>query len=725
MIEGKYRYYAFISYKREDEQWAKWLQHKLEHYKLPTNLNGRSDLPKEVRPVFKDTSELMPGNLPEQIREALELSKYLIVLCSPNSAKSEWVNKEVEEFMSMGRTNNIIPFIIDGIPFSSNHDEECFPKAILSLPPDQELLGANINEMGRDAAAVKTVARMFDIRFDELWQRHEREQKRRRNIIISAVAAFVLAVIGVAFWMYLQRQETLRANWEMMENQALMVAEKSKDEVKKGNTYDAILALLEMMPQDGSRPYVPELEEALRVAYDTLQSKRWNSRFIGEQYDYTYLSSDGKRIVGTHESSVNIYDAHSLRKLSEIALAEGQQELMSYLSSANDTLYLLDSTYVMSYLIPNGTLTKKVPYSESVLNQCMKNCHQRLGFYANLQWLDEWKKSVGLSSEVEIIDYNPIRHILLIGQTQLVDDNPWLYYIYDCQSKKIVKDIDPIVEAEYDWNHITTASFSPDGSKLAVALASGGGFVMDLNDYTTTPFVCNGDCMHWSNWLHYGYNGQLLHGSEFAYTEIYNPISLSLVDSINKCYHAEMDQSGNICLMGSEVFYRNKQDRIHATGGSFKLLDGGYIEDTIINKRFHINCSSTKLHFVDLKGENKEWSIVVKNDIEAFSIQGFFLDNKYMTIFRHGARGTQWGVDVINVVSGKVVKRLEPDFYVGSISYNKELEQLLLENQDEPNSDCVIDFPSFDHLVSLCRKATDGMVLSNDARRKFYLNKTK
>ena len=28
MIKGTYIYYAFISYKREDEQWAKWLQHK-------------------------------------------------------------------------------------------------------------------------------------------------------------------------------------------------------------------------------------------------------------------------------------------------------------------------------------------------------------------------------------------------------------------------------------------------------------------------------------------------------------------------------------------------------------------------------------------------------------------------------------------------------------------------------------------------------------------------
>ena len=219
MIDCKYKYYAFISYKREDEEWAKWLQHKLEHYKLPSNLNGRTDLPKEIRPVFKDTSELTPGNLPKQINEALEQSKYLIVICSPRSAQSEWVNKEVETFKSMGKSDNIIPYIIDGIPFSSNHEEECFPQGILSLPQEQEILGANINEMGRDAAAVKVVARMFDIRFDELWQRYEREKKHRRTLIWASTLALVFAIAGVAFWMYLQRQETLRANWEMMENQ--------------------------------------------------------------------------------------------------------------------------------------------------------------------------------------------------------------------------------------------------------------------------------------------------------------------------------------------------------------------------------------------------------------------------------------------------------------------------------------------------------------------------
>ena len=195
LIDGRYQYFAFISYKREDERWAKWLQHELEHYKLPSNLNGRTDLPKEIRPVFRDTSELTPGNLPEQIRQALEMSKYLIVVCSPRSAKSEWVNKEIEYFISIGRTRNVIPFIVDGKAFSKDVSEECFPLALRQLPQEQELLGANINEMGRDTAAVKIVARMFDIRFDELWQRHEREKKRRRIILIASVALFVIAVV--------------------------------------------------------------------------------------------------------------------------------------------------------------------------------------------------------------------------------------------------------------------------------------------------------------------------------------------------------------------------------------------------------------------------------------------------------------------------------------------------------------------------------------------------
>jgi hypothetical protein len=127
-MEANKEYYAFISYRREDEKWAKWLAHKLETYLLPTTLNGK-ELPKNMRPIFRDVDELSAGNLPEQIYHALSISKNLIVICSPRSAHSEWVNKEIQDFITIkgGKADNIYPFIIEGTPFAKDSQNECFP----------------------------------------------------------------------------------------------------------------------------------------------------------------------------------------------------------------------------------------------------------------------------------------------------------------------------------------------------------------------------------------------------------------------------------------------------------------------------------------------------------------------------------------------------------------------------------------------------------------------
>lgn len=66
----EYKYLAFISYKREDEKWAKWLQRKLEHYKLPTSIRKADpSLPERVRPVFKDTTDLAGGVLEKLLKK--------------------------------------------------------------------------------------------------------------------------------------------------------------------------------------------------------------------------------------------------------------------------------------------------------------------------------------------------------------------------------------------------------------------------------------------------------------------------------------------------------------------------------------------------------------------------------------------------------------------------------------------------------------------------------
>ncbi len=193
-IEGGYEYYAFISYKREDEKWAKWLQKRLESYNLPAALRDKNPrLPNKIRPVFRDQSELSGGNLKAEIEKGLNGSRYLIVICSPRSAKSPWVSREVQHFINQGREEYIIPFIIGGTPNASSREDECFPEGLRQLKDEKEILGININEMGRDAAAIKVIARMFDLRFDTLWQRHEKEKKARRLMIGTGALMLLIA----------------------------------------------------------------------------------------------------------------------------------------------------------------------------------------------------------------------------------------------------------------------------------------------------------------------------------------------------------------------------------------------------------------------------------------------------------------------------------------------------------------------------------------------------
>lgn len=222
-MEQKKEYYAFISYKREDEKWAQWLQDKLEHYKFPTNLNGRTDLPRNIRPTFRDVTDLNPGLLAEEIDNALRNSEWLIVVCSPRSAKSPWVCKEAQTFIDLGRADRIIPFVIEGYPFSNDTTTECYPEALLNLTDSKELLAANINEMGRDAAAIKVVARMFNLRFDALWQRHEREQRRKKWIWIGGSILFALLGLGIAGYYVTLNQTIARQNEKLQNDSIIMV----------------------------------------------------------------------------------------------------------------------------------------------------------------------------------------------------------------------------------------------------------------------------------------------------------------------------------------------------------------------------------------------------------------------------------------------------------------------------------------------------------------------
>lgn len=198
MENTPHKYFAFISYCTADEKWARWLHSHLEGYHIPSTLHKEHPgIPRKIRPVFWYKKDLSGTKLKESLEKELKSSNYLIVICSPESAKSEWVNDEVGAFIAEGRSDKIIPFIVKGEPRSSDAAEECFVPVLRDLPREQEIRGINAVAAGRNHALVDVVATMFGVSFDTLWQRHKRRQRRIRNAWACACAVLLLLGAGV------------------------------------------------------------------------------------------------------------------------------------------------------------------------------------------------------------------------------------------------------------------------------------------------------------------------------------------------------------------------------------------------------------------------------------------------------------------------------------------------------------------------------------------------
>jgi len=187
---------AFISYSHHDAKVANWLQNRLEHYYLPSNVPNPVDPSNHyLRPIFRDRTDLTTGVLSEIIDKNLENSKYLILICSRRSARSEWVSKEVQYFIEHGRINQIIPLVIDGIPYSGGV-RECMPKymcSYVSEHPDQELLCIDRVADGDDRAFMQIVSRLMDVPFDVMFARH----RRHRNHVIGLTTFVTALVLGI------------------------------------------------------------------------------------------------------------------------------------------------------------------------------------------------------------------------------------------------------------------------------------------------------------------------------------------------------------------------------------------------------------------------------------------------------------------------------------------------------------------------------------------------
>jgi len=307
-VERGTKYWAFISYSSKDSAWGNWLRRRLENYRIPKDLQGHrlSDgtmLGKFIRPIFRDRDELhSSANLGEEIGKALDDSRYLIVLCSPYSAQSRWVNKEITEFQAKGRGDRIFALILAGEPNSSDPNSECFPPA---LRQPEEPIAGDLRKQGdgRDRGFLKLLAGIAELDFDSLYRRHERAARRRRASILTAAILLTATFALLAIVAMLQRNEAVlqavraRAQLLAVLSQGELQATIAQEQFGTDGSQRAALLALESLKL---QPTV-QGDLALRKAVARLPGRP--NRFKIEDAEIVGLSFDGSRYLSCEYSS--------------------------------------------------------------------------------------------------------------------------------------------------------------------------------------------------------------------------------------------------------------------------------------------------------------------------------------------------------------------------------------------------------------------------------------
>lgn len=233
-----FRYGAFLSYSHHDKAIARKLQKQLETYRVPRRLVGRETphgvVPARLLPVFRDRDELHAGSdLKGSVQEALSRSHWLIVVCTPDAARSPWVNREIIEFKKLHGERRVLALIAHGEPFASDKPgceaQECFPPALRrALTPEGqpegealEPIAADMRKEGDGAhrAMLKLVAGMLGVPFDDLVRR---DLQRRVRWLTALAASSVVGVVVFAFLAVMAVQARNEAQYQRQQAEGLI-----------------------------------------------------------------------------------------------------------------------------------------------------------------------------------------------------------------------------------------------------------------------------------------------------------------------------------------------------------------------------------------------------------------------------------------------------------------------------------------------------------------------
>ena len=285
-MDKERQYDAFISYKHQelDSLVAMRLHRMLEHYRIPGKIQATSGK-KRIHRIFRDMDELTPTNdLTENIRQALQNAEYLLLICSKESCRSEWVQKEVEEFLKTHDKNRIILILLEGEPGEvfpeqlryvekTAKDEEGI-EHLVKVPVEPlaaDIRGRSETEIIRNLKKelLRIIAPIVSCSYDDLRQRHREYMLKRAGAIAGIIFCLLLA-----FALYALHQESkVKEQYEKaMVNQARYLSKTSGELLASGDRVGALKTAVEALSKENENgPLAPEAMYALNNALYSYQ----------------------------------------------------------------------------------------------------------------------------------------------------------------------------------------------------------------------------------------------------------------------------------------------------------------------------------------------------------------------------------------------------------------------------------------------------------------------
>jgi len=358
-MQKEFNYWAFVSYSHQDNleqrrsgesdcvRWGEWLHKGLESYRVPKVFGDRitptgEAMPTRFFPVFQDEKELpLNSDLAGAIAEGLELSRFLIVICTPRSAASFYVNEEVRRFKLMGRQDRILALIVAGEPNASDGnkagytvEDECFCPA-LRHPLDengevdttrrdaQEPIAGDVRvklgHMAREARRadlrshrevlefmrLKLLARLMGVGFDELVQRDKARQAAEFRRRVAILAGVTLAIAGLAVYALIERGNAIRGEQRIAENASRSHYDLSKLLFERQDDAAALAHLAESLRNN------PRNQVATSYALNLLLHREWSipmpNPIVSELWMRGAVLSPDGRLMLTSEGEEKLF----------------------------------------------------------------------------------------------------------------------------------------------------------------------------------------------------------------------------------------------------------------------------------------------------------------------------------------------------------------------------------------------------------------------------------